>query len=102
MGEQKPWPDDIRADMEREELLTYLDDEQIKATDDALAKAIVNDPTHPGWGTQTEYVGGVLWWIIHWYGSDDDRTRLEFRAHDSFKKILFGVGAGIGGSDVHD
>ena len=88
--EIKPWDDSIKRDMDREELLEYLQPHQIKATDEALAKAVAEDPTHPGFGTQTQYVGGVLWWVIYWYGSDDERTRFEYRATDSFKKIIFG------------
>ena len=93
MNNQKPWPEDLNRDMEREELLEYLNDDQIKATDEALAQAIADDPTHPGWGMQTHYVGGVLWWIIHWYGSEDERTRLEYKATDSFKRIILGEAA---------
>lgn len=93
MSGQKPWPDDLDYDMDRETLLEYLDPEQIRLTDEALRQAIADDPTHPGWGYQPHYVGGVLWWVIYWYGSTDDRTRLEYKATDSFKQILFGVEA---------
>ena len=86
----RPWDDSINRDMEREELLEFLTPDQIKLTDEALSKAVADDQTHPGFGTQTNYVGGVLYWVIHWYGSQDERTRFEYRAHDSFKRILFG------------
>jgi hypothetical protein len=90
MGNQKPWPEDLNRDMGREELLEYLDDDQIKATDYELATAIAHDPTHPGYGTQAHYVGGVLWWVIYWYGSESEQTRLEYKATDSLQRIILG------------
>ncbi len=86
----KPWSEAPHRDMPRDELMGYISDEGIRLTDDNLAKAIDDDPTHPGFGTQANHIGGVLYWVIFWYGSQDERTRFVWKASESFKAILSG------------
>lgn len=69
-------------DIERAELLTYCTDESVKRTDSELAEAEVE------FGTMCIYIGGVLYWIVYWYGSEDERTHAEFVAKESFRSIL--------------
>jgi len=79
------------ADVPLVDLLTYLTPSSIRRADRDLMGADAD------YGVMNIRIGGLLYWVIYWYGSTDERTHAKYVAKDSFKAVL---GAGPEEFDV--